>query len=70
MAGSIGVKHKKRGRPATGHDPLVGLRLSPEMTARVDAWAERQNLTRSEAIRQMIEQALGVHDMANRRKQR
>jgi antitoxin component of RelBE/YafQ-DinJ toxin-antitoxin module len=54
-------KKKTRGRPPSGgRDPLIGLRLSPELTARVDAWAEHQKLTRSEAIRQMIEQALAT----------
>jgi len=67
---SIAAKPKKRGRPATGKDPMVGLRLSPELTRAVDSWAEERNLTRSEAIRTMIERALSSHDMANRRKRR
>jgi metal-responsive CopG/Arc/MetJ family transcriptional regulator len=45
---------------------MIGLRLPPELTARIDAWAERKELTRSEAIRRMIEQALASDDVANR----
>jgi hypothetical protein len=52
------VKPKKRGRPATGVDPFVGLRFPAERIAEIDAWAKRRKLTRSEAIRQMVELAL------------
>jgi hypothetical protein len=62
MAKSMGVKQKKRrGRPATGTDPIIGLRLSPEKTDQLDAWAATEGLTsRSEAVRRMIDQALGA----------
>ena len=70
MARSIPAKQKKRGRPATGYDPMIGLRLAPDLTARVDDWAERQSVSRSEAIRQMIEQALDSYDQANRGKRK
>ena len=33
-------RKKKRGRPATGQDPMIGLRLPPEETARLDQWAK------------------------------
>jgi hypothetical protein len=56
---SIRVIPKKRGRPATGKDPLVALRLPPEMIADVDGWAERYDkASRSEAIRALIERGL------------
>jgi len=57
MAKSIKVKPKKRGRPATGKDPLVGFRASPEMRASVVRWAEDQpdQPTLSEAIRRLVE---------------
>jgi metal-responsive CopG/Arc/MetJ family transcriptional regulator len=37
---------------------MIGLRLPEEFTARVDAWAAGHFLTRSEAIRQLVEQSL------------
>lgn len=55
---SIKDNPKKRGRPATGRDPLVGVRLPPEMIEAVDAWAKERGTTRAGAIRSMIERAL------------
>jgi len=40
------VKHKKRGPPATGKTPITGVRLSTEVTARIDRWAKAQDITR------------------------
>jgi metal-responsive CopG/Arc/MetJ family transcriptional regulator len=61
MAKSIVVKPKKRGRPATGRDPVVGVRISPEVTTQLDLWAKANSISsRSEAIRRIIEQALGT----------
>jgi ribosomal protein L19E len=50
----------KRGRPATGQDPVTAIRLSPELRAGVDRWAAHQSgkPSRSEAIRQLIQQGL------------
>jgi hypothetical protein len=60
MAKSIKVKPKKRGRPATGKDPLMGFRASPEMRASVVRWAENEpdQPTLSEAIRRLVELGL------------
>jgi predicted DNA-binding protein len=58
MAKSIKVKPKKRGRPATGKDPMVGARLPPDLTTRIDAWAKKHGMTRSAAIRALIEASL------------
>jgi len=56
---SIRVIPKKRGRPATGKDPLVALRLPPEMIEAVDDWAARNETpSRSAAIRALIERSL------------
>jgi Ribbon-helix-helix protein, copG family len=65
MPKSIKVVPKKRGRPATGRDPVTAIRLSPELRAAIDAWAARQDdkPPRSEAIRRMIEQALAAAPM-------
>lgn len=59
MGKSIKVIPKRRGRPATGRDPLISLRLPAYMISAVEAWARGKGLSRSEAVRQMIEQALG-----------
>jgi len=37
---------------------MVGLRLSKTEIARVDRWAARRGVTRSDAIRTLIDQAL------------
>lgn len=58
MAESIKVIPKKRGRPATGKDPLISMRLPAYMILAIEAWARRKNVSRSEAIRQMIERAI------------
>jgi Ribbon-helix-helix protein, copG family len=60
MPQSINVEQKRRGRPATGTDPLIGVRLPPDMIKALDAWAKAQGLTRSAALRTMIEQALAA----------
>ena len=54
---SISAKPKKRGsgRPATGRDPMIGLRLSKKEIARLDRWAKANGYTRSQAIRVLIE---------------
>ncbi len=58
MLMSIPVEPKKRGRPATGRDPLVGFRAPPNLQAQIDAYAAREGLRRSEAIRRLVEDAL------------
>jgi hypothetical protein len=62
MAKSIHVIHKKRGRPATGHDPVLTVRLSPITRLAVENWAKQQHdkPSRSEAIRRLIEIALAT----------
>jgi len=63
MASSIAVTKKKRGRgrPPTGIRPHVGLRLYPDLEARLDAWIAEQSepdLGRPEAIRRILDKAL------------
>jgi hypothetical protein len=58
MKKSISVKRKKRGRPPTGVDPFVGVRLPSKMIERIDELAVSQATNRSEVIRGMLEQAL------------
>jgi len=37
---------------------MVGFRSPPELTARIDAYAEGQGLPRAKAIRQLVEKGL------------
>ena len=60
MAKSIKVNQKKRGRPATGRDPVSAVRLPAELTAAVDKWGEDHEANRSEAIRRLVELGLKV----------
>jgi hypothetical protein len=46
------------GRPATGHEHVVGARLSVSMIEEIDAWAKAMGVTRSDAIRSLLRQAL------------
>jgi len=60
MKKAIAVIPKKRGRPATGKDPLFAFRMPEGLAESVDAWGEKQTppLSRSEAIRALIERGL------------
>jgi hypothetical protein len=53
---STGTDRKKRGRPATGRDPLIALRIPKYLTDALMAWAGQQpdNPGKSEAIRRII----------------
>jgi len=54
-------KRKKRGPPPTGKGTLIGVRLQPDLLAALDNWASAQKdgLGRPEAIRRLLEVALG-----------
>ena len=56
MTASIGVVPKKRGRPATGRDPVTAIRLSEEFREAVDRAISdnAQPLSRSEYIRRVL----------------
>ena len=59
MVKSINDNRKRRpGRPATGTDPLVGVRMSPEIIKALDAWAKRNSHSRASAIRHFVEAGL------------
>jgi hypothetical protein len=61
MKKSIKVDQKKRrGRPATGRDPMVSSRISAATVGAVDAWATHNETTRSDAIRRLVEIGLKV----------
>lgn len=50
------LKRRGRGRPGRGAEPMqvVAVRLTAEEIAALDALAEREHLTRSEAIRRAL----------------
>jgi Arc/MetJ-type ribon-helix-helix transcriptional regulator len=58
MKKAISVKRKKRGRPATGTEPLYGVRISDELMTHIQKWAQENGATRSEAIRRLVELGL------------
>ena len=58
MTQSISVKQKKRGRPATGTDQIVGVRLEAETIKALDRLAIKENISRSGIIRRLIELSL------------
>jgi hypothetical protein len=54
---------KKRGRPATGRDPVVPVRLPVELIKTIDKWGRSQAdlaTSRSEIIRRLVELGLAV----------
>jgi hypothetical protein len=57
MKKPISVNIKSRGRPrkSGGVDPVSAVRLPADITAEVDAWGEARELSRSEAIRRLVE---------------
>jgi hypothetical protein len=59
VAKSIKVHPKRRrGRPATGKDPLVSARMPNDLIVQVEAWAVANDAGRSEAIRRLVELGL------------
>jgi len=66
MKKSIKVDQKnRRGRPATGRDPMVSSRIPEEVVSAIDQWAERYKTTRSDTIRRLVELGLKVTTPAN-----
>jgi hypothetical protein len=64
MAKFIMVNQKKRGRPATGRDPVSAVRLPAGVSQAVDEWAAANDASRSEAIRRLVELGLTVKPKA------
>jgi Ribbon-helix-helix protein, copG family len=52
------IRRRKPGPVGTGKTAFVGLRLEPKLTAKLDAWAHRNAVSRSEALRRLAEKAL------------
>ena len=66
MKKSIPVNKKSRGRPKRigGVDPVSAVRLPSDITNDVDGWAEKHDVSRSEAIRRLVELGLTVKTKA------
>ena len=58
MSSTENVIPKKKGRPATGKDPVLTFRSPPDLTARIEAYAAGVGAPRSEAIRRLVEKGL------------
>ncbi len=56
------VTPRKPGRPATGRDPVLTVRLPLTVRSAIEMWAKQQKdrPSRSEAIRRLIEIALNA----------
>jgi hypothetical protein len=54
----VAPKKKRRGRPATGKDPHMAARMPPALIAEIEAWAEANQIGRSEAFRRLVELGL------------
>ena len=52
---------KRRGRPATGRDPLVAARLPKEIIKQIDQEAKSKGVTRSAALRAIVERGLNLN---------
>jgi hypothetical protein len=54
-----GNPKKKRGRPATGKKPMVGVRMSDDLQDEIRMWAEdHDDLPLATAIRRLVEMGL------------
>jgi hypothetical protein len=49
---------KKMGRPATGRDPAVTVRIPPDMLDEIERWAKANGCSRSAAVVAMIGRGL------------
>jgi hypothetical protein len=58
MVRPINVQPKRPGRPATGKAPLLTVRASQEIIGAVDVWAKKNEMTRSAAVRQLLQLGL------------
>lgn len=63
QASAVSTTNRK-GRPPGGINPVVGVRLPPELLQQLDKWRARQTDVpgRPEAIRRLIEAALKKSD--------
>ena len=55
---TVGGRRPGAGRPATGKDPMVTLRMPPKLIESIESIAESESISKSDAIRQLIERGL------------
>jgi Arc/MetJ-type ribon-helix-helix transcriptional regulator len=70
MKKSIPVLQKKRGRPATGVDPMLNFRSPKELTKALDYWVKEHpdpRPSRSEAMRGVLSDWLASRGFLKRR---
>jgi hypothetical protein len=54
------LNKRPRGRPPTGKGTPIQVRVQPKLLAKLDAWVKKHKVrSRPDAIRRMIEKALG-----------
>ena len=59
MDKAINVDKKRgRGRPATGHDPMISARIPVDVLSKLDEWAAVNECTRSTAVALLLTKAL------------
>jgi Ribbon-helix-helix protein, copG family len=58
MAKSTNFESNTVRRLVAGKDPLVATRMAPALIAKIDKWAKRNDTSRPEAIRQLVELAV------------
>jgi metal-responsive CopG/Arc/MetJ family transcriptional regulator len=52
------AKRRKRGRPATGHDPILGIRVPAKIIRKIDRLAEVLSIDRSTTVRRLLSEGL------------
>ena len=62
---SVEFKARTVGRPATGKDPHMTARFPVELVAAVEDWAASNDVSRSEAIRKLVQLGLEFLSYAN-----
>jgi hypothetical protein len=62
------VMPKRLGRPATGRDPVMSLRMPPAVRAKAESWAKTRGLTLSKAIVSLVELGLAASAKRSRTK--
>ena len=65
------VKRKKMGRPVTVEaERYIGIRLPDRQLDNIDAWASAHDVSRSEAIRRLVDRGLAAEDGDDKPKRR
>jgi hypothetical protein len=62
----IKAGNQRKARPVKRADELVSVRLPPRTIEALDRWAKRLDLTRSEAIRRLLNGALTASRAASK----